>query len=201
MKHVVHKLLILLSMMLAGCTTVGPNFVAPLAPGNVGYEATTLSADASIKAQKLNLMQEISAKWWVVFQNDALNTAIEQAIKNSPTITSAAAKLRQAQEEIIEAISGFFPQAYLLPYGDRQKTPPQSGSPTTNLFNLYNASVIVGYTIDLFGGVRRNVEGQEAMAEYQLFQLETAHITLATNIATLAFKEAALRAKIAATKK
>jgi NodT family efflux transporter outer membrane factor (OMF) lipoprotein len=57
----------------------------------------------------------------------------------------------------------------------------------------------VSYTPDVFGANFRNVESLEATAENQRYQLEAAHITLATNIVLAVVQEASLRGQIAAT--
>jgi NodT family efflux transporter outer membrane factor (OMF) lipoprotein len=69
-----------------------------------------------------------------------------------------------------------------------------------NPFTLYNASVDVSYTLDLFGGKRRELEAFQAQVDYQRYQLEGAYLTLASNIATTAIREASLRAALQATR-
>ena len=61
------------------------------------------------------------------------------------------------------------------------------------------ASLQIAYTLDVFGAIRRQIEGFEAQAEYQRFQLEGAFLTLASNVVTTAIQEASLRAQIDAT--
>src|SRR5690606_14125490 len=71
----------------------------------------------------------------------------------------------------------------------------QVGSST---FTLYNASVDVGYTLDLFGANRRGVEGQAALADFEYFQVQGTYLALTANVATASFREAALQEQIAA---
>jgi NodT family efflux transporter outer membrane factor (OMF) lipoprotein len=59
--------------------------------------------------------------------------------------------------------------------------------------------VSVAYTLDAFGGIRRQVEALSAQAQYQRFALEASYLTLTANIVTAAVTEASLRAQIAAT--
>jgi NodT family efflux transporter outer membrane factor (OMF) lipoprotein len=73
---------------------------------------------------------------------------------------------------------------------------PQIGSV---LYTLNSATVNVSYTVDAFGGVRRQVEALGAQAEYQKFALEAAYLTLSANIVTGAIAESSLRAQIRAT--
>jgi len=66
---------------------------------------------------------------------------------------------------------------------------------------LYTTQLSVGYTLDVFGGNRRQVESLVAQAEMQRFQLEATYITLSTNVVTAAVQEASVRAQIAATER
>src|SRR3546814_12555912 len=66
------------------------------------------------------------------------------------------------------------------------------------IYNVYGASVGVSYTFDIFGGVRRSVEAQRALAEYQQFQSEGAYLTLASNVVTASVREASLQTQVAA---
>ncbi len=69
-----------------------------------------------------------------------------------------------------------------------------------NPFNLYTAQVQVAYTFDVWGLNRRTVESLQADADNQRFQVEAAHLTLASNVAVAAINEASLRGQIEATK-
>jgi NodT family efflux transporter outer membrane factor (OMF) lipoprotein len=70
---------------------------------------------------------------------------------------------------------------------------------TPSVFNLYNATVNVSYTLDVFGGSRRQLESLEAAVNYQQFELEAAYQMLVSNVVTTAIKDAALRAQLQAT--
>jgi NodT family efflux transporter outer membrane factor (OMF) lipoprotein len=61
--------------------------------------------------------------------------------------------------------------------------------------------VNVSYTLDIFGGVRRQVESLQAQAEAERFALEASYLALTANIVTAAVTEASLRAQIDATLK
>ena len=67
------------------------------------------------------------------------------------------------------------------------------------LYTLNSASVNVSYTLDAFGGVRREIEAMQAQADYARFALEASYLTLTANVVTAAIAEASLRAQIAAT--
>ena len=67
------------------------------------------------------------------------------------------------------------------------------------LYTLNSATVNVSYTLDAFGGIRRQVEASQAQADYERFALEASYLSLTANIVTAAVTEASLRAQIAAT--
>jgi NodT family efflux transporter outer membrane factor (OMF) lipoprotein len=67
------------------------------------------------------------------------------------------------------------------------------------MYNLNSATVNVSYTLDAFGGIRRQVEALQAQADYEKFALEASYLALTANIVTAAVTEASLRGQIAAT--
>jgi NodT family efflux transporter outer membrane factor (OMF) lipoprotein len=75
-----------------------------------------------------------------------------------------------------------------------------SAAPASSLFTLVGASVSASYTLDVFGGIRRQVEQLQAQADYERYLLEAAYLTLTANVVTAAVNEASLRAQIAATR-
>ena len=64
------------------------------------------------------------------------------------------------------------------------------------IYNFHTTQLTVGFTPDVFGANRRQVETLEAQAKYQKLQLEAAYITLASNVTAAAIQEALLREQI-----
>jgi NodT family efflux transporter outer membrane factor (OMF) lipoprotein len=200
-----------LSLALAGCA-VGPDFKTPPAPEvadashpytPVPVPAQTASAPGTGgAAQQLALGQDMPAAWWQLFHSEPLDQLIRSALTQSPTLASAQAALRQAQENY-QADSG----RKLLPAVNGQLgaqrerlSPAEGGIPGANLFSVYNASVSVSYTIDAFGATRRELEGLQATVDYQRYQVEAAYLSLTANLVTTAIQEASLRAQLQATR-
>src|SRR5262249_42070911 len=137
--------------------------------------------------------QDIANQWWMLYQSPHLNALIERAIKANPSMTAAQAALRQAMELVYAQQGSFFPtiQANFSPARQRASStisPPLSTDQL--LFNLYTTQVTVGFTPDVFGGNRRQVESLTAQAEAQRFQLEATYVTLTSNLVTAAIQEA-----------
>lgn len=197
-----------LACLLAACA-VGPNFKTPQAPQTAGFVApgelpaqTTAAPAPNDQAQRFVEGLDIQGQWWTLFQSAELNALIERGLANSPTLEAATAALRQANETLAAQRGSFFPSASGSLNAQRQKVPgvslgaPQAGS---IIYTLNSAAVNVSYTLDAFGGIRRQVEAFGAQAEYQKFLLEAAYLSLTANIVTTAITEASLRAQIQAT--
>jgi len=195
--------------LLSSCA-VGPNFKAPPAPPNARFvPAGQLPAETAAaplpggQAQRFVDGQDIPGQWWTLFQSAQLNALIERALKNSPTLESAQASLRQAKELAAAQRGSYYPSVSGAFESQRQKASGAAfgipGFPSSYFYNLDTASVNVSYTLDAFGGTRRQVEALQAQAEYQQFALEASYLTLTANIVTTAVNEASLRAQIAAT--
>jgi len=195
--------------LLAACA-VGPNFKAPEAPPNAGFapagQIAPETAAAPLpggKAQRFVDGMDIPGQWWTLFQSTELNALIERALKNSPTLQAAQAALRQANETAAAQRGSYYPSVSGAAESQRQKASGAAfgvpGFPSSYYYNVQTASVNVSYTLDAFGGTRRQVEALQAQAEYQQFALEASYLTLTANIVTAAVNEASLRAQISAT--
>ncbi|MGD0230156.1 MAG: efflux transporter outer membrane subunit [Syntrophorhabdales bacterium] len=197
------------ALLAAGCA-VGPDFHRPAAPGVDRYTASGLPArttSADVKggeAQAFVQDRDIPGQWWTLFHSKALNDLIGQALKANPDLEAAQAALRGAWENVYAQQGAFFPSVEANFNPTRQKIARSLTSPLTsnsNLYSLHTAQVSVAYTIDVFGGTRRQVESLAAQADSQRFQLEAAYLTLTSNVVAGAIEEAALRGQIAAVKR
>ena len=200
-----------LALALAGCAAVGPDFKPPDLPAaaqGADYTATPLparTAQAPVEggaAQQWVAGADIPAQWWSVFQSTALDALIREALARSPTLAAAQATLRQAQEGLA-AQQG----KLALPSVDAQlgaqrerASAVQTQKAGGQLLTLFNAQVNVSYNVDLFGGVRRQLEGAQAQVDAQRLQLEATQLMLTGNLVTTAIREAGLRAQIKAAR-
>jgi NodT family efflux transporter outer membrane factor (OMF) lipoprotein len=199
--------LALAAALLVACA-VGPNFKPPAAPRNTGYlpadppEATASAPVAGGEAQRFAAAQDIPGQWWTLFQSPEMNALLEEALKHNPTLEAAQAALRQANENLAAQRGAFFPSLTGTYQGQRADASLASfGLPGSGnyLYTLNSASVNVAYTLDVFGGIRRQVEALQAQADYERSSLEASYLALTANVVTAAVTEASLRAQVAAT--
>jgi NodT family efflux transporter outer membrane factor (OMF) lipoprotein len=195
-----------LAAILAGCT-VGPDFRPPPAPTSERFTEAALPAQTASAAtpggvsQRLGPDRDIPGEWWTLFHSAQITELVTQALKANPDIAAAQATLREAAETKRAEQGALFPTVGVSAQGERQRESLAAvgfgnGSET---FTTYGATLNVSYTLDAFGGIRRQIEQLGAQAEYQRFQLEAADLTLAANVIDTAINEASLRAQIETT--
>jgi NodT family efflux transporter outer membrane factor (OMF) lipoprotein len=154
--------------------------------------------------QSLVLGESVAAHWWELFQSRELDGLVREAMQNSLTIEAAKARVAQAQEAIVATSSALYPQAGFNAGAARQRlsattfglSPNQFPLPPN--FDLFQVGASASYSVDSFGGVRRGVERDTALAQFQQEQLDAAYLTLTGDIVAEAIQIAALRAQIKA---
>lgn len=197
--------LVTLLTLLAACKQ-GPNFFSPTSPEEQVYTGPGDSVpppdtgpDARPKAaQRLAVGAKVKDDWWTLFHSPILNRVVEQALRDSPTIAQATATLAQAREQAVAAMGAEFPQVDLTSGTSRQQfNPAPSGVVRAPVpVNVYSVGSSVSYALDVFGGIKRQVEAQSALADVSDYQLAAAYLALTGNITTQAITVAGLRAQI-----
>ena len=196
-RYIVSFVTAVLAVTLAGCA-VGPDFVRPPAPQVTRYTADEVPAAMSPgegePAQLLATGQALSAQWWDLYHSPRLNQVLEQAIAQSPTLAAAKATLAQAQQAVIQAQGGYYPRVGVSANAQRQSTEVRGAVASTS--NLYSLGPNVSYVLDVFGGTRRRVEQQQALADNQRYQVAVAYLTLTGNAVSQAINIASTRLQI-----
>src|SRR5579885_1248485 len=194
-----------LSLSLAGCT-LGPDFFSPAPPETKSYtepgETNLPDAASGAKAkQRLALGAKVADDWWTLFRSPALDRVMKEALAGSPTLAQAQAQLVQAREGIAAAQGATLPQLDLAAEVARQQFNAQPSGVNRKPVPvwLYSIGPSVSYAPDVFGGLKRTVEAQEARADLSQYQLAAAYLALTGNIATQAITIASIRAQIDAT--
>jgi outer membrane protein, multidrug efflux system len=185
-----------LILAVAGCA-VGPDYRRPSAdvppawqPDAPWHEAAP--SDGALKGD-----------WWRLFQDDTLNPLVDRALTGNQDLRVAAARLEQAREQVTVARSGLFPWVGLSADADRGKIAANrplseySLSNYSTVQNNFELGPTVSYEIDLFGRVRREVEGVRASAQQAEADFENTRLLLTAQLATDYFALRELDAEIA----
>ena len=169
--------------LIAGCA-VGPDYQRPSAgvPPSWQPEAPWHEAAPGDAALKGN--------WWELFQDPALNPLVEKALLSNQNLRVAAARLQQSRDQLTIARSALFPAVELSGSASRAK---DSANRPLAAYNQPNQSTVqndfrlgpsVNYELDLFGRVRREVEGARASAEQAEADFENTRLILMATLAS-----------------
>jgi NodT family efflux transporter outer membrane factor (OMF) lipoprotein len=198
-----------LALAISGCV-VGPNFKPPAPPSTTRYtspdEPKAPDGDAGPAAprQTIELGEKVAVDWWTLFQSPDLDLLVKQAVAGSRTLEGAIARLAQAREAIVAASSALYPQIGLNAGAAREKVSATqfgleaNAFPLPPNFNLFQVGSSASYALDIFGGTRRGIEQQSALADFQRDQLNAAYLTLTGDTVTEAIQVAAVRAQLKA---
>jgi multidrug efflux system outer membrane protein len=117
-------------------------------------------------------------QWWLSFQSPELDALIAESLTNSPTLQQAWAKLAQAEAIAIKAGAARYPS---LGYdGSAAARRNSIDNETTDTYSLgLNAS----YELDLWGRVKSETEAAALDRDASREQLNTAAITLSSQVA------------------
>ncbi len=172
-----------------------------------GYTAgrlvSTGSAEVSAGAsQHFAAGADVSGVWWRALRSRQIDAFVREAIQNHPDLAAAQAALRQAREVAAADTSALFPSVTGTDSVTRQRvSAAESGlSGPASLYTLYNTTVPVSFTPDIFGGKARGIEADLASAEYQRFQLEATYLTLTSNVVSAAISDASYAEQIRVTR-
>jgi len=191
--------------LLTACISVGPDFLDPAAPPVERYTKEKLaprtsSTDAPTgAAQRFVQGRDLPQQWWRLFRSRGLNSMVERALRNNPTLQSAMSTLRASHEAVYAQEGKYFPLVEGNFNPTRQRTSAALApipSSNASIFSLYTAQLTVSYTFDVWGLNRRTVESLQALADNQRFQVEAAYLTLTSNVAVAVITEASLRGQI-----
>jgi outer membrane protein, multidrug efflux system len=174
-------------LLLAGCA-VGPNYQRP---GALGTNAmpTAFSGATSTNVGDWKPAQPSAhlprGSWWELFGDAELNRLEGLASTNNQQLAAAYANLQQARALVNVARSGYFPQLSTTPAYARQRT---SANQTRNsnagtTFNNFIVPLDASWEIDLWGRVRREVEGARARLTASADDLEASKLAIQAEVA------------------
>lgn len=171
-----------------GCA-VGPNYKAPEMKVPDGYGATTRP---SAEATAAELRQ-----WWTNFNDSTLNSLIERATQENLDLRLAELRIRESRAARGVARAGYYPSVDAQgSYRRSRDSQTAFGGENTDSGgggfdfggsqverDLYTAGFDASWEIDVFGGVRREVEAADADIQASIEDRRDVLITLLGDVA------------------
>lgn len=169
--------LLLAGLGLAGCVAVGPDYAPPATGGPAGWNRL----DATARALASDEAPGDLSRWWQRLDDPLLSELVDEALRSSPDLRSAQARLREARARRTVAASARFPDVTASATASRSESSEEAGSGATR--NFYSAGFDANWEVDVFGGVRRAVEAADADLAASRADLEATRVSLAAEVA------------------
>jgi NodT family efflux transporter outer membrane factor (OMF) lipoprotein len=134
--------------------------------------------------------------WWQSFNNDQLNIFMDQVFSNNLDLKQAVARMMQAQTLYQQSTASSLPWLNLQGSGGRSKQRAFSGSITDD---TYQASLVAGYEIDLWGKISSQQEAALLRYEATEAEVRSLFLTLSAQVAETWFRLSELQEQIKLT--
>jgi NodT family efflux transporter outer membrane factor (OMF) lipoprotein len=184
------RFLPLLALLLAGCA-VGPDYQRP---GVVGTNAlpAAFSGATSTNATDWKPAQPSAhlprGTWWEMFGDSELNRLEGLATTNNQQLAAALANFQQARALVGVARGDFWPQISAAPSFTRQRLSANqygvSGSSSSGVtYNAWTIPLDATWELDIWGRVRREVEGARANMSSAADLIESTKLSIQAEVA------------------
>jgi multidrug efflux system outer membrane protein len=147
-----------LSLALAGCTVVGPDYARPPVQVPATFRQPLGDAPATLTAGDL--------QWWRQFGDPTLDALVAEALAGNKTVQIAAANVQASVAVVMQARAGLYPQVGYQAGAARQRLSERGSMPFSpsipNPQTAYQAGLGASWELDLWGRISRLSESARA---------------------------------------
>lgn len=160
---------------LAGCASVGPDYVAPqIAPPAAWHRTHAATGIGASDPTEL-------ARWWTMLGDATLTDLVGLALTANADLRSAQARLREVRARRDLAQANRAPTLGGSANASRSRSSEETGSGRTT--EHFRAGIDASWEADLFGARRRSIEAAEADLEASAANLQATQVTLVAEVA------------------
>ena len=187
-----------LALLVSGCS-VGPRYVPPATESPPAFKELPGAVATGGENWKPGKPADELPRgtWWEMYGDPRLSALIERVDISNQTVKAAEAALEQARAIVRFNRAGYYPSVSATPSIVRSRssgnlrTTPVSGSTSTDFVLPFDFS----YEVDLWGRVRSSVRSSAAAAQASAADLETARLSMQSELAADYFQLRALDAQ------
>jgi NodT family efflux transporter outer membrane factor (OMF) lipoprotein len=160
---------VLMSVLLAACAAVGPDYRRPELPAAPAYRG-----EGALAARPGSLPAPALDAWWAGFDDPALSGIVQQVLAQNLDLAAAAARVAQARAVAAQAGADQLPRGDASAQVTRERTSIESplGKLTNGVLpdfernqTFYNVGAGASWEADIFGELRRGTEAAGAEAQ------------------------------------
>jgi len=160
---------------------IGPDYVRPPAPTAADWIETN---EPAVKREPA----DVSA-WWTVFNDQVLNTLVETAYQQNPSLRAAGVRVLEAQAQRGIAIGQLFPQQQdaFGNYSRNDLSENKANRNTPNLktpFDDWQVGFEATWELDVWGRFRRAIESADATLLASVATYNDVLVSLVAEVAT-----------------
>ena len=146
-------LFIVLAVLLLTACAVGPDYETPEIDTPEAYRFTDEEAS-----------DVINTRWWTQFEDPVLDQLIDEGLQANLDVRTAAARVEQFAARLNITRSELFPQVGYGVDADRQgiSRDKANGLGIDSITTSYEATINVGWELDVWGRIRRASEASRA---------------------------------------
>ncbi|QWE09294.1 efflux transporter outer membrane subunit [Polynucleobacter ibericus] len=153
-----YLLVIVSTLMLAGCFMVGPDFTRPTVKTVDQYKTSSQTEFTESLGENSNKILD-PVEWWKSFNDPTLNALLKQATDQNLTLQQAALRIYQLQAQLGVSDATLLPSANLsASYNNNRNSAIQEAINDSNNLISKNALVQVSWELDFWGKNRRGVQ-------------------------------------------
>ena len=177
-------------LLLAGCTTLGPDYQRPSVEFPSAYPSGNAGSETAVPLE-----------WWKLYNDATLEELVAAAQKSNADVRLAAARVREAEAALRETGAAFLPEiggGYSFTrnrVSTQTQPPPQATAPLERRQHALTAST--SFELDFWGRFARASEAAQASLLGSRFNQDTVALTLAGSTAQAYFALRSLDAQIA----
>jgi len=164
------------ALLLAGCTTVGPDYV----PASIATPQAWHRIDPSTTVSPAPATADLS-RWWSQFGDPVLSGLIERALAANTDLRIARSRLQEARARRALAQASGMPTLGASASAARSRDSEEAGRGSTT--ELYRAGLDANWEADVFGARRRGIEAAQADLDATTANLHAVQVTLTAEVA------------------
>ena len=166
------------TIMLGGCTSLGPDFVKP----EVAEEDTWLDENKEISSTTPQ-----QDEWWTLFNDPVLNTLIEKAYNQNLPLQVAGLRIYEARAQLGIATGLQYPQsqtaAGVATTNRLSENSPNFSPLFDSSFRNYQVGFDAAWELDFWGRYRRGIESADANLSATVADYDNALVSLTAEVA------------------
>ena len=169
-------------VFLPGGCMVGPDYQRPQVVSPTAWAEPTANGAPTTHPSSAATRPADLARWWRSFNDPMLDSLVDRAIATNLDLRQAPARVRQARAARGVVASAFWPGADVSGSYTRSGGANRRQTLTDSSADLYRAGLDATWELDIFGGVRRDIEAAQADIQSAIEDRRDVLVTLVAEV-------------------